>query len=226
MLRPFASLLFLLLATAGLSAAPVRIMSVGDSITEGGSSFTNYRWLLHRRLTQAGHSFEFVGSKSTPSPDGPLRHEGYGGKNVEFLVRTVPGHFRQTPADIVLLHACHNHSAEEKPVAGIVAAHEKLIAAFREVNPKVTILLARPIGSLKLPKYSYLRELDPEFDKLAARLGTPESRIIVVDQGAAFDPARDTVPDQVHPNEKGAAKMAEAWFSALSQVLPTPAGKR
>ena len=39
----------------------------------------------------------------------------YSGKNVEFLESKIDSLYRLYPADIVLLHAGHNHFAEEKP---------------------------------------------------------------------------------------------------------------
>jgi acetyl esterase/lipase len=98
----------------------------------------------------------------------------------------------------------------------------RLIDGFREVNPKVVILLAQPITSGKLPKYSYIPELNDELAKLAGKLDRPESRIIVVPQAGGFDPARDTVADLVHPNAAGAAKMTERWFEALITVMEKP----
>ncbi|OYV05422.1 MAG: hypothetical protein CFE26_11660, partial [Verrucomicrobiales bacterium VVV1] len=127
----FRSLLLCLMATLPCLAAEARkswrIMPIGDSITEGGSTFSVYRLPLWEKLTAAGFVFEYVGSKSSPSRVGPLLHEGYGGKNAEFLLSVVPGNFAKTPADIVLIQAGHNHSIEEKPVPGILAATESLI---------------------------------------------------------------------------------------------------
>ncbi len=80
-------------------------MAVGDSITEGGSAFSVYRPLLGGKLRAAGIDFEFVRSRGQD----PRRHEGYGGKNIEFLSTTVPANFAKTPADVVLLHCGHNH---------------------------------------------------------------------------------------------------------------------
>lgn len=59
----------------------------------------------------------------------------------------------------MLLHAGHNHTVEEKPVPQIVTNTEALIKAFRRTNPKVVVLLAQPITSSKLPKYSYIPSL-------------------------------------------------------------------
>jgi lysophospholipase L1-like esterase len=221
------SLLLLLVLLCGRvvaaeTVAPLRLMAVGDSITEGGNTFSCYREPLRAQLAAAGHRVTFVGTRTTPSPAGPLAHEGYGGKNTEYLAATVPAHFRQHPADIVLLHSGHNHTVEENPVPGIVAATEQLIAAFRATNPRVTVLLAQVIPAGKLPKYSYLPALNAALAQLAARLDTPAQRVIPVDQAAGFDWRTDTVADHVHPNERGAAKMAATWFAALQKILPPP----
>ena len=52
------------LAFASLSSAePVRVMAVGDSITEGGKTFATYRLPLAQRLKAAGYAVAFVGSR-------------------------------------------------------------------------------------------------------------------------------------------------------------------
>jgi len=210
---------------APLVAAPkvYRVMAVGDSITEGGSSFANWRYPLWEKLQAAGYLVEYVGSRKSPSRVGPLAHEGYGGKNSGFLAETVPANFKKHPADIVLLHAGHNQFAEQKPVPRVIRDTETLITAFRTVNPKVVVLLAQPIPSGKLPKYSYIPELHRELAALAKRLDRPVSRIVIVPQGEGFDPVKDTVADRVHPNASGAAKMTARWFEALVGVMEKPA---
>ncbi len=205
------------LVAADPGSARMRIMPVGDSITEGGSSFSNYRPVLAEKLRAAGIAFEFVGTRGTAD----LRHEGYGGKNVEFLATTVPAHFTASPADIVLLHAGHNHFVEEQPIPGMLAATERLITAFRAANPQVIILLAQVIPAGKLPKYSYIPELNIALTRLAAKLHTPAQPVIIVDQATGFDWHTDTIADLVHPNATGAAKMAQRWFESL-KTLPFP----
>jgi acetyl esterase/lipase len=197
-------------------------MAVGDSITEGADFFSNYRYLLWEKLFAAGHLVEFVGTRASSSRVGPLAHEGYGGKNTEQLAAIVPGHFAAHPADIVLLHSGHNHTIEEQPVPGIVAATERLIAAFRAVNPRVTVLLAQVIPAGKLPKYAYVPELNRALSDLATRLDSPAQRVVLVDHATGFNWETDTVADKVHPNAVGAAKMADTWFAALKTVLPPP----
>jgi len=197
----------------------IRIMPVGDSITEGGKSFANYRYPLLQKLNAAGFRATFVGSRTSDSPAGPLAHEGYGGKNAEFLATVLGRSFAAHPADIVLIHAGHNHFADEKPVDKIVAATESMIVTVRKANPDVIVLLAQVIPSGKLPKYSYIPELNKALAGLAARLSNDRQPVVLVDHATGFDPAKHTVADQVHPNERGAAHMADRWFEALKPVL-------
>ena len=83
----------------------------------------------------------------------------------------------------------------------------------------MTILLAQVIPSGKLPKYSYIPELNEELGKSAVRMNAKGIRVILVNLAMDFDWKSDTVEDKVHPNESGARKMAERWMSALKPVL-------
>jgi lysophospholipase L1-like esterase len=195
------------------------ILPLGDSITAGSTDFQCYREPLSRRLAAAGAQVRFVGSRHNAREPEELRHEGYGGKTVEFLAENVERLFQANPADIVLLHAGHNHFVEEQPIPGILAATEKIIATARRINPRVTFLLAQVITSGKLPKYSYIPELNRELAGLAARLNTAEQQVILVDQATGFDYRTDTVSDMVHPNSAGAEKMAAKWERALLPLL-------
>jgi lysophospholipase L1-like esterase len=212
-----------LAAADAAEARTIRIMPVGDSITEGGKTFSTYRYPLLKKLTDAGFNVEFVGSRQSDSPAGVLKHEGYGGKNAEFLATVMGKNFKENPADIVLIHSGHNHFIEEKPVDGIVAATESMIKTVRAINPRVTVLVAEVITSGKLPKYSYIPQLNEALRKLAARLDTPQQRVIAVNQADGFDWMTDTIGDKVHPNERGAEKMATRWLEALKPLMEKPA---
>ncbi len=199
-----------------------RILSVGDSITEGGKTFDNYRYPLWEKLFGAGYLVEFVGSHSSESRVGPLRHEGHGGKNAEFLVGAVENYLRTNSADIVLIHSGHNHTNTEAPVPRIVAATEKMIRTARAANPKIIVLVAQVIPSGKLPKYEYSPELNVELSKLVARMNSTESPVLAVNMADGFDWRTDTIADHVHPNQNGAEKMAAKWFAVLTNVMEKP----
>jgi len=214
---------FLCLCLAcGLSAAEAtafRIMALGDSITQGGKTFATYRIPLAAKLQAAGVRFVFVGSQKTDTPQGPLWHEGYGGKNAEFLATILEARLKANPANVLMLQAGHNHFIEEKPVAGIVAAHREMITTARRLNPKSIVFVAQVIPSGKLPKYSYIPELNLALAALVKELHRPEQPVYLVDLATGFDPAKDTIADLVHPNTAGAEKIAQRWSEALTKAL-------
>ncbi len=215
--------LWLLLGAALSGAAepaPARIMAVGDSITQGGGkTFATYRLLLAEKLKAAGVRCEFVGSRPTEGSATPLWHEAYGGKNAEYLASILEAKLKAHPADIVMLQAGHNHFVEEKPVAGIVAAHREMVATARRLNPKAIVFIAQVIPSGKLPKYAYIPDLNVALAALVKELHRPEQPVYLVDLATGFDPAKDTIADRVHPNAAGAEKIAERWREALVRAL-------
>jgi len=216
-----ARLLCLCLA-AGLSAAEAtyRIMAVGDSITQGGGKvFATYRLPLAAKLRAAGLRCEFVGSQKTETAAGSLSHEGHGGKNAEFLASILETRLQAHPADVLMIQAGHNHFAEEKPVPGIVAAHRQMIAIARRLNPKAIVFVAQVTPSGKLPKYAYLPELNAALADLVKELHRPGQPVYLVDLATGFDVGADTISDLVHPNDRGAEKIAQRWAEALQARL-------
>ncbi|MCH7226807.1 GDSL-type esterase/lipase family protein [Haloferula sp. A504] len=200
-----------------------RIMCVGDSITEGGTGYFVYRPVLNGLLTTAGYRYEFVGSKTNTQQGVTLKHEGYSGQNATQVAANLATIFPAHIADIVLIHAGHNYFADIQGEASIVnevdAATRSMIATCRTHNPDVVILLAQVITSSKLPKYSYIPALNTRLTEVATDLDSPEQPVIIVNQADGWDPVSDTVADQVHPTEGGAAKMADKWFAALQPLL-------
>ena len=196
-------------------------MGFGDSITEGADYFTSYIFPLWEKLMSAGYEFDFIGPRETKCRIGTLKCGGYSGHTVEFLDSKVDSLYRLYPADIVLLHAGHNHSVEENPVPHMIASYRSIIEKIWKINPQAFVLLAKVIPSGKLPKYSYIPELNKQIERLVKEIHS--DHLICVDQAAGFDWKTETVKDKVHPNAKGAEKMASVWFSSLQKVLkPAP----
>lgn len=196
------------------------VMGIGDSITEGGASFSSYLYPLWEKLFSAGYEFDFIGPRQSECRIGKLNHCGFSGKNAEFIASQVDSVYRIYPADFVLIHAGHNHFVEEKPVKGIIAAYRKMIATVLTVNPDAHILMAQVVSSGKLPKYSYITQLNKEIEKMVNSYHS--SQIVLVNQNKGFDWATMTIADKVHPNRKGREQMANTWFAALRRLLQQP----
>lgn len=210
--------IFPMLTTAAVKENKLTILPIGDSITEGkAGSFESYLYPLWEKLYTGGYLVEYIGPRSSPSRMGSLKHFAHGGKNAEYLESKIDSIYRKYPADIVLLHSGHNHFAEEDPVDGIVVAHRSIIDKIRAINPNVIIFDATVINSGKLPKYSYIPELNKRIRKLVKSYHS--ENVVFVGQTKLFDWKTGTIHDKVHPNKQGASVIADAWYDALSKKI-------
>lgn len=193
------------------------VLGLGDSITEGGKDFNSYLYPLWERLFMAGYNADFIGPRQSETRIGMINHYGNSGKPVEFLEERIDSVYRLYPADIVLLHAGHNHFAEQKPIDGIIRAYESIVTKILAVNPNAHIFLAQVTPSGKLPKYSYIPELN---GRIAALVGDANNKHLhLVDMATGHDYRTMTIHDMVHPNDLGAERMADRWLEAIERVF-------
>lgn len=200
--------------TAAGPARPVTILGVGDSLTERADS---YLPALAELLRQAGLDFELVGPHSRTSRFGEYRQAGFSGKNAAFLASHLEEIYSGSPADIVLLQCGHNNFAEKKPVAGIIGSYEKMISTVLGINPEAKIFVAQIVESGKLPKYSYIPELNVALRSMVRSLADPRVEFVKVAKG--FEWEKHTIEDKVHPNLAGGELMARNWFKGIKKHL-------
>lgn len=226
--------------TSCSTAEPVRILPLGDSITQANKETQSYRYPLWKKLVDAGIEVDFVGSLNTnvekSTPDWPdykgktfdRDHEGHWGWYTDLFLQseTLPAWLQNYTPDIVLLHLGTNDVFRESHTEETVIKLKKIIEELQKDNPNVTVLLAKLMSSTsdKNPK---ILELNAQMDKLAEDASTQTSRVIVVDQNSGFDPkvGADTY-DGTHPNANGEEKMAQRWFDALSKVVKDKASTK
>jgi acyl-CoA thioesterase I len=216
------------------AAKIIRILPLGDSITQGGrrdrEEYT-YRYPLYYLLREAGYPVDFIGSQKAgleadavwPDRNGiPFDpdHEGhYGWKTAEVRDK-LPAWMATYPAppDVALIHLGSNNYAEINYYASVIRPMQDIIGILRRSNPRVIIL----IGQLNEngAKSWVIRQL---FKGLAYLTSTETSPVVTVDHYKGWredrdDPLGDTF-DGAHPNPRGQAKMAAAWFARLTPYL-------
>ncbi len=215
------------------SAKPIRILPLGDSITQGGNGTREeytYRLPLFRMLVDAKVDFDFIGSMTAgSSPDFKwpayngrpfdLHHEGhYGWKTAQ-----VRDHLKEWMVkwggapDIVLIHLGTNdqNSDHEKM---IIHPLTEIIGMLRKENPKVIVL----VGHLNLNAGEALK-IRAAVEAMAKKLNTAASPVITVPHYQQWiatygKPDSDTF-DGIHPSPAGQLKMAKNWFEAMKPYL-------
>jgi lysophospholipase L1-like esterase len=168
-------------------------------------------------LKQAGYQPQFIGPRRSIQTDDTLYHSGFSGKTAEFLAKSIDSIYSAFPADIVLLHAGHNHFKEDAPVPGIIQAQRTIIQTIKKKNNGALIFVAGVITSGKLPKYEYIPALNASLKAMVDSLH--DATIIFVDQQQHWDWASYTISDKVHPNRTGARIIATHWFHAMATML-------
>ncbi len=223
---------------AGRNAGgPLRILPLGDSITQSDSDHLSYRYNLWVKLIDSGIDFDFVGSLHSnergnpawPAHDGKTfdpDHEGHWGWAVEQVLNGVPYNqderlsewLKEYTPDIVLLHLGTNDAYREQSTLSTVNELKEVIRELRADNPNVTVLLAKLIPLDDADANLRIDDLNSRIDGIATEMTAAASPVVVVDQNSGFDPRADTY-DGVHPDESGEEKMAARWFDALQRIM-------
>ena len=211
------------LAFAGASAEsahPLRIMPLGDSITEGRDGSATYRYWLEKDLERADRPIDFVGSHkgvyggSPRFGDFDQDNEGHWGWTTGQILEHIDEWAAAARPDVALVHLGTNDVVRNPAV--IPQNLASIIASLRKANPHVVVLLARLI-----PMHGYDGKLGPvneAIERVAREQTSAESPVVLVRQDEGFDVAADTY-DGIHPNESGEKKMAKRWFEAI-RALP------
>jgi acyl-CoA thioesterase I len=207
------------------SNATVKIMPLGDSITESNTGQFSYRYYLWHLLLAKGYRIDFVGSRygvgngPPANPDFDMDHEGHAGWKADEILAQIQVWAMEASPDIVLLHIGHNDLCRGQSVTSTVSDIGGIIDVLRTVNPHVRVLLAQVIASASTC-HTGIPALNASLPALVADKDRPESPLTLVDQYSGFDPSTMTY-DGTHPNAVGDARMADRWFEKLTPVLDT-----
>lgn len=244
----YSFLLFILLLTLPqtIAAQTVRVMCLGNSITQADENHVSYRYPLWKKLVDAGIEVEFVGShdKNKWGANSPKQNTTYNGKtftnvneghwgwridqilnghNENQHVGKLSGWLQQYTPDYALLHLGTNDIFQNQPIDETIAELEEVIRQIRARNSTVRIMLAQLIPANKFwDNYTdgAIRAYNTKIAALVDKLNTAASPVILVDQYSGFDPAT-MLYDEAHPNEQGEEVMAQKWYTALMSQLKT-----
>jgi lysophospholipase L1-like esterase len=207
----------------GRSSAIVRIMPLGDSITQSLTPQNSYRYYLWHLLLSQNYLVDFVGSRNgvgggpPANPDFDMDHEGHAGWRADEILRAIQVWAMDVTPDIVLLHIGTNDLCQGQSVASTVIDIGDIVDVLRTVNPRIHILLAQLIP---MAGDCGIAMLNAKLPALVADKDRAESPLTLVDQYTGFDPSTMTV-DGSHPNAIGDSHMADRWFEKLAPVLDT-----
>ncbi|HZU56339.1 MAG TPA: cellulose binding domain-containing protein [Actinocrinis sp.] len=193
----------------------VKVMPLGDSITDGLTVPGGYRIGLCQRLVAGGYNVNFVGSLSNgPALACSQNHEGHSGWRIDQIDANIVGWLNTYQPHTVLLHIGTNDISQNYDLPNAPNRLSALIDHITNTLPSAEVFVAQIIP------LSYDAAQLQAFN--AAIPGIVQSKVAagkhvhLVDMYDALTTA--DLQDGVHPNAAGYDKMAAVWYRALLSV--------
>lgn len=193
----------------------VKIMPLGDSITDGFNVQGGYRIKLWQLINSNGFKVDFVGSMSNgPSELGDKQHEGHSGWTISQIDTNINSWMDKYKPHIILLHIGTNDMYSDPNGA----------------SQRLSALIDKICAKLPTDGKLYVSNIVP-FPRNASNVTIYNSKIpgIVQQKASAGKPVffvemfnsitSNDLADGIHPNATGYNKMADAWFNAIKNDL-------
>ena len=210
----------------------IRIMPVGDSITQGSpdqdsgrygpgthGAYRSYLWDL---ILADGFEVDFVGGTS----DGPegidADHEGHPAWEINRIAVEIDAWMATHEPDAVLLMIGTN-DVFFKTVEQALEQLESLLGSITAGLPEGGYLLVASIPPLTgghADRSAWVTQYNTGIISLVDDLASEGDNVVYVEVFDLFDES-DIGGDGVHPNESGFRLIAEAWYSQLATIRST-----
>jgi lysophospholipase L1-like esterase len=192
----------------------VKVMPLGDSITEGTQVPGGYRIGLWEQLAAGGHRVDFVGSQfNGPAALGDHDHEGHPGWRIDQIDANVTTWMRTSAPRDVLLHIGTNDLLQGRQ-SGATNRLGTLLDRITAAAPNTDVFVATliPIAG----RDADVRAFNAAVPGLVQTRAAAGKRVHLVAMNSALTTA--DLLDGVHPSAGGYAKMAAVWYAALRSV--------
>ncbi|MCA2211429.1 ricin-type beta-trefoil lectin domain protein [Jidongwangia harbinensis] len=211
-------------APPGVAAAEsnggVRVMPLGDSITEGTQVPGGYRIGLWQRLSGAGYRVDLVGTQfNGPAALGDHDHQGHPGWRIDQVDAAVTGWLRTADPRTVLLHLGTNDILQNHQVPSAPSRLSALVDRITAAAPAADVFVATIIPLASAGQAAAARTFNAALPGIVQSKVNSGKRVHLVDMHAVLTTA-DLI-DGVHPTAGGYDKMAAAWYTALRSVPGT-----
>lgn len=200
-------------AAAAESNGGVKVMPLGDSITDGLTVAGGYRIELWKKLVAGKYTVDFVGSMANgPASLGDRDHEGHSGWTIQQIDTNIVRWMQTYQPRTVLLHIGTNDMVMS--AAGAPARLGTLIDKITTQAPDAEVFVATiiPLSFNNAAVQTFNAQV-PGIVKTRADAG---KHVHLVDMYSKL--TTSDLADGVHPNAGGYAKMATAWYEALLKV--------
>jgi lysophospholipase L1-like esterase len=203
------------------AADPVRVMPLGDSITDGYGTPGGYRIELERLLRSGGHVPDFVGSlRNGPASLVDKDHEGHSGYPIADIASSVEGWLASGRPDVVLLmigtnDVIWNRDGRE----GAPARLDALLGRIATAAPQARVIVSTIPPLHGDDRRLQVKAYNDALVSLVKRRAAAGGNVALVDAHAAMS-AGHISSDGVHPTIEGQQVIARTFRAGLTTVFP------
>ena len=228
--------------------AQIKIMPLGDSITQGklymveanspllkfntgelcadgteGSlnpGIGGYRLVLEQMLLDMGWDIEMVGQRT----EGGGHHEGYPAYETSDIIQILPDILELNPPDVTLLHIGTNDLPEPVDADSCYKNILTILDMIHDFDNNIKVVLAQIIPCLQNTEYGQQRyPAIIELNNLLPNVLDGRSYVTLVDMWTPFVEYEEWETELMsgtwHPDDDGYYLMAEIWRDALQQII-------
>lgn len=227
--KSIATLLFLwvFLGTSVLLSESIRIMPLGDSITEGVTEVdgerillpqnkrAGYRVYLWEKLRKANYVADFVGSiRSGDSIKTKFdtQHEGHPGWTSHNIAQRAYEYMNDSKPNVVLLHIGTNDYS--RSTSGIESILNEIDHYEKSTGNTVRVIIAmiidRKRDDLIIPSFNH------NLQKLVISRWENGDILTLINMYKDAKLTKSDYTNNTHPNNNGYQKMANVWFEAIT----------
>ena len=197
-------------------ATTLKVMPLGDSITDGIFVPGAYRNQLWKNIISNGLTVDFVGSMTNGSSElGDKNHEGHSGWRIDEISNKINGWMDTYKPDIVLLHIGSNDISQKYDMNNAPNRLSDLIdkiCAKLPAGGKVYVATVTPIS------YADATSYNSQVKNIVQSKSGQGKPVYLVDMYNALT-LNDLAGDGIHPNANGYNKMGDTWFKAIKADL-------
>jgi lysophospholipase L1-like esterase len=228
-------------------AKPIKIMPVGDSITDDCEINGAWRLYLQPLLDNSGIPFTFVGRQASLGGAGftKVHHEGYCGTVIAppgvyavynysttnaYLEKIVPDAFTNATPDIILILIGANDLGRGRdPFQVATVDMPALLDIIFSNVPNANVILTKPTTMLNATimangtNYGVFATNGPIYSAdLQAMVNQRRAlgqNVFLADMFSVVDYATMFMSDHLHPNATGLNAVAHEWFTRIQAIL-------
>lgn len=210
--------------TKQLGCTPLRILCLGDSITQGSlsSSGDGYRGYLQSLLINStnggayGADVDFVGTLRRGNMT-DNSHDGDSGAYLANISSLVQPAIQSLP-NVVLIHAGSNDMDKDVDISTAIDRLESIVRDVHDGSPNATIFLAQIIISKSASMQNRTDAFNPQIATLVETLRAAPNNFDIVDVNMSRILTSAMISDYKHPNDEGYAVMARTWYDAIANA--------